>query len=425
MTAAATGVWGWAGELDGQPPDETLAEVAARAPASPAELLTTRLPPGGLLVVTARHGRRRPDAGLLTRLTASGLTTEILRLAGAEMGSTDAFASTVDNDPHPDVLVLDAPDLAAWGGRGVDGLVLRNLLERLRSRLPNTRLAIYVSDACFVVRHALPGTLLLTLPRQDEDDPATGPLADRAEEVAAALGTGDARAVVEACDALARRPEFDPMSPARRLLDAVAGHPDALREIVPELLARHWPAAPTTSPLEDGGVSPRATALLYRLLSLTEPDGPRSTLRRVDVGRWLCALRADTYETLSAVTTVLRHEDLAGTNLSYAPSLEHCDLTGADLTEVDGYRVNVSDGVLDNALMARSCFARGHLKRASLRGADLRDADLEYASFQQADLTGADLAGADLHRALLDQAVGLSVPVPAPVPAPAIEPTSA
>ncbi|MCP2261339.1 Pentapeptide repeat-containing protein [Streptoalloteichus tenebrarius] len=408
--SADAGVWGWAGELDGQPPDETLAEVAARGPATAVELLTGRLPVGGLLVVTARAGRPRPDAGALARLTAAGLSVEVLRLAGAEIASGGPLRQVADRATPPDVLLLDAPDLAAAGGRPIDGLVLRNLVERLRERLPRTRLALYVSGACFVVRHALPGTLLLTLPPQPDDAAPAEPVADLVDGFASALGGGDPRAVVAAGDLLARRPDFDPLSPPARLAEAVAAGADALRSTVVGLLRRHWPAAPdqTAAPGPDEPApAPRTTAVLYRLLSSAEPDGPRSTFRQVDVARWWCALRADSYETLSAVTTALRHEDLAGANLAYAPSLEHCDLTGADLSDVDGYRLNASDGALDGAALARSCLARGHLKRASLRGADLTGADLEFASFQQADLTGADLTGADLRRALLDQAVGL------------------
>ncbi|MER6989043.1 pentapeptide repeat-containing protein [Saccharopolyspora hirsuta] len=403
---ARTGSWGWAGELDGRPTDEVVEAVAAREPASAAALLTDELPPGGLLIVTAHRSRARPDEDLPAQLAEAGLTAEVVPLAGRELDEEQLA------ELQPEVLVLDAPDLAGFAGRRLDGVMLRNLLERLRARLPRTRLAIYVSDACFAVHHALPGTLRLTLPQQVDEDASTGPLADFAGKAVAAASTGDRAQVVEALGELARQPSFDPLSPPRPLVDTATENLVFFQEILGDLLRLHWPLAPHRWLTPDTSDSaPRTTAVLYRLLSAAEPVGPRNNLRHADVGRWLCALRAESYELLGSVTASLRGEDLSGANLSYAPSLEHCDLSGADLTDVDGYRVNVGDGVLDRAVLVRSCFARGHLKRTSLREADLSHADLEYASLQQADLTDAVLDGADLHRALVDQATGLRVPV--------------
>lgn len=99
------------------------------------------------------------------------------------------------------------------------------------------------------------------------------------------------------------------------------------------------------------------------------------------------------------------------THLAHA-KLRSADLTDADLSfdrhypnaEATGNYAQFSWAILDGADLSRARFAYAQFDNASLIKADLRRAVLIGASFQAADLRGADLRFADLSRGRLEEA---------------------
>ncbi|MFT4595849.1 MAG: hypothetical protein ACI9TF_000086 [Paracrocinitomix sp.] len=99
------------------------------------------------------------------------------------------------------------------------------------------------------------------------------------------------------------------------------------------------------------------------------------------------------------------------THLAHA-KLRNADLTDADLSfdrhyphvEVTGNYAQFSRAILDGADLSRARFAFAQFDNASLLKADLSRAALVGASFQGADLRGADLRFADLSRGRLEEA---------------------
>ena len=75
---------------------------------------------------------------------------------------------------------------------------------------------------------------------------------------------------------------------------------------------------------------------------------------------------------------------------------KRANLSGADLSWANLFRINLSGADLSRANL--SC---ANLFRANLSGADLSGADLSRAYLSEADLSGANLSGADLHYANL------------------------
>ena len=87
-------------------------------------------------------------------------------------------------------------------------------------------------------------------------------------------------------------------------------------------------------------------------------------------------------------------------NPAIRPELGEANLRGAELTEVDFSRADLSDTVLRFAKLSEA-----NLSATNLREANLREAELSGASLLKADLVDADLAGADLRGAKFNEAV--------------------
>lgn len=90
-------------------------------------------------------------------------------------------------------------------------------------------------------------------------------------------------------------------------------------------------------------------------------------------------------------------------------SFQRADLSGADLTRVDGYRVRFVSARLvgtrlDGAVVSEADFTKADLTGASLRGTDLRRSRFFHASLRGADLSGARTQGADFLNADLSGA---------------------
>lgn len=82
-------------------------------------------------------------------------------------------------------------------------------------------------------------------------------------------------------------------------------------------------------------------------------------------------------------------------------SFQRSDLSGANLSKVDGYRVRFISAVLrgarlDDGVFSEADFTKADLSGASLVRTDLRRARFFHASLRGADLTGAKTLGADL-----------------------------
>ncbi|CAA7616723.1 pentapeptide repeat-containing protein [Magnetospirillum sp. SS-4] len=90
-------------------------------------------------------------------------------------------------------------------------------------------------------------------------------------------------------------------------------------------------------------------------------------------------------------------------------SFQRSNLSGVDLSRVDGYRARFISAAmkgarLDDGLFSEADFTKADLSGASLARADLRRAKFFHASLRGADLTGARITGADLLNADLSGA---------------------
>ncbi len=75
-------------------------------------------------------------------------------------------------------------------------------------------------------------------------------------------------------------------------------------------------------------------------------------------------------------------------------SFQRSDLSGANLSKVDGYRVRFISAVLKGAKLDDGLFSDADFTKTDLTGASLVRADLRRARFFRAVLRGADLTGA-------------------------------
>ena len=101
-------------------------------------------------------------------------------------------------------------------------------------------------------------------------------------------------------------------------------------------------------------------------------------------------------------------DDLAQSRLRET-SFQRSDLTKANLSKVDGWRVRFISAVLkgarlDDGVFSDADFTKADLSRASMVRADLRRARFFHASLRGADLTGAKTLGADFLEADLSGA---------------------
>ncbi|MFD9477525.1 MULTISPECIES: pentapeptide repeat-containing protein [Streptomyces] len=403
----AVGRWTWAGETDGVPEPELLVEIARRTERSAVGLAREALRPGRLMTVVAPGGRPRPDAGFREGDMWDGEPVRVLRLAGKD--SKDFVAAWERFAAEPGLVVLDSPDLMVSGGSPLDGVALRYLLASALERSPRTRLVAYVGEISFIVSHGLPGTLRLSLSSPPPATTTQRPAEETAEALEA-LESGRTHEALEALARLVKHPAYDPFVPPPALVRLLVEDKAAAEWLEGGLtlgLRSAWPWKERHVTPDGAGLAELGTsAAVYRLLRLAHAGGTRGTLRGVDVGRWLCALRSLSYEAARVVTASLSREDFGGMNLAYAPSFEYGALDGADLSGVDGYRINLADADLTGACLVGADLSRGHMKQAVLRSADLTGADLSHASLQLADLTGAVLKDADLTRTWLDHAIG-------------------
>ena len=90
-------------------------------------------------------------------------------------------------------------------------------------------------------------------------------------------------------------------------------------------------------------------------------------------------------------------------------SFQRSNLSGANLTRVDAYRVRFISAALKGAKLDEGVFAEADFTKADLSGtslvrADLRRARFFHASLRGADMTGAKTLGADLLNADLSGA---------------------
>lgn len=387
--------WAWAGELDAPVGADVVDEVRRRSDRSLRHILDDIGPGTTVLVASlARPAAHDPAAIDLGR-----------------SGAIDDLRALLDG-PTPATIVLDRADLLRGDvGWPVDGLALRNILERLRERHPTVTVVVYLSPFSYAWRHALPGTLLLSV----REAPATRESSDLDDDTVEAierLRRGDATRAAIALARAAGRPEADVGCPPDELVAAIDSSAcGELSLVLNRALRAMWPIDGDVTEIrsfDSRTLEPSAAAAIYRLCSLTAPVGPRTTCDGVDLGRWLCAQRSHRYESAAAVTASLHDEVLANRNLAHLPSLEHADLRRVDLSNSDVYRVDCSSADLSGSRAHRADLARGQFKGANLTNADLSGADLTYACLEQADLTGAIVATADLHRAITEHARGLA-----------------
>lgn len=80
------------------------------------------------------------------------------------------------------------------------------------------------------------------------------------------------------------------------------------------------------------------------------------------------------------------------------------DLSGADLSRANMYKVSLSGANLSGANLSRAVLWGADLVDTDLRGADLSGATFIEAFLMEADLRGANLTNANLYRAVLDDA---------------------
>jgi len=88
-------------------------------------------------------------------------------------------------------------------------------------------------------------------------------------------------------------------------------------------------------------------------------------------------------------------------NPAIRPELGEANLRGAELTEVDFSRADLSDTVLRFAKLSEANLGATNLREAKLREAELNGASLLKAHLVDADLAGADLRGAKFNEAVL------------------------
>lgn len=77
-------------------------------------------------------------------------------------------------------------------------------------------------------------------------------------------------------------------------------------------------------------------------------------------------------------------------------SFQRSNLSGANLNQVDAYRVRFISAVLTGAKLDDGVFSEADFTKADMAGASLVRADLRRARFFQASLRGADLTGAKM-----------------------------
>ncbi len=98
-----------------------------------------------------------------------------------------------------------------------------------------------------------------------------------------------------------------------------------------------------------------------------------------------------------------QNADLRGARLREA-RFNRGDLSGSDMTLIDGRRAKFLHTDLTGALFDRALLQGADFTNANLRGASLKEADLSRARFFRANLQEADFTGADLDRADLQKA---------------------
>jgi uncharacterized protein YjbI with pentapeptide repeats len=86
----------------------------------------------------------------------------------------------------------------------------------------------------------------------------------------------------------------------------------------------------------------------------------------------------------------------------------HCDLAGADLTNLCVKQGNLAGAKFDGARLILMCMSYADFRGASFRNADLAGANLAHAKVDGADFTGADLSVAPLKGTDLSRARGLT-----------------
>ncbi|EMA24630.1 pentapeptide repeat-containing protein [Haloarcula argentinensis DSM 12282] len=89
---------------------------------------------------------------------------------------------------------------------------------------------------------------------------------------------------------------------------------------------------------------------------------------------------------------------IRGMQLENAISFENTGLRGADLSDADLGKANLSSADLREADLSGADLGSADLSGANLQKADLSGADLSYANLSGADLENADLSSADLRR---------------------------
>jgi len=111
--------------------------------------------------------------------------------------------------------------------------------------------------------------------------------------------------------------------------------------------------------------------------------------------------------------TDFQRANLVGADLTHA-SVDRARLSGADLsrsklTQLNGYRANLTGAILvgadlTKAEMARSILVSANLSRANLTKAEFQRANLEGSNLEGANLSGSDLARANFTKTRLDGA---------------------
>lgn len=445
-----SGLWLKAGELDSPLPPGKLAEVTSRSVTSAKILLQNELTNGGCMVIMD-DGINRLDTLLpwLVEQYRHGGRFPLL-VHGVALPWHEQFETSLEeytrwltgstvraHRSSSCALLMVRPDRALNNQEPVDGLELRQALGQWQQRYPNDWLIILLPDTSLLARHPLPGSLILkpvlttTFDTPDRiaywlPAPLRGSVARAGHFrafVAETLKAGrtPTLSLALACYDLFGAPGSEILRPGNSCLEDLFEQSKTARPVLEQLLrdiiGQRWQsrsdfrlqlearAGLRTNPAR---LDARIGARLYGLLRDLSSHGKRETFVNVDLGRWLCFLRAQSYEMAASVLACMEREQLAGVNLVHAPPMEFANLRQANLEAADLYHLNLADADLREACLVGADLSRAHLKRTDLRGADLRQADLSYCCLEQANLSGARVNGANLHRANTDSVVGLS-----------------
>lgn len=410
--------WSVGGELDSPRPPGHVKEVSRRQ-AMCLEQLVARMRPGHVLLLAVDHG----SAAIAHHLVAWALARQRDRqgpppawIRGWTVDFTappQQIISTATDDAATHAasrcVVVERPDLSPGSTGTIDGMKLRTALARWVNTFPNDVLVVIVGPESFAYQDPYPGWTKAHVPAACSDaaesldglpdfNPPASPSADAMGKAQQAAVTGDdcfAALYRLFAEDVAGRPHSDVFLPfdilSRIERATLRGW---LRSLLPD--SARSPCIPHAlrSTRADALVAVRLYVCLHRL----EQSGSRATFSERDVGRWFCFLRSIGHELLAVVASRLDRENLAGVNLMHAPPLAHACMIGADLSDSDLYRIDLSNADLRDTGFARADLSRSHLKGADLRGATLAGADLSYSSLELADLRGVNLQGADLYR---------------------------